>query len=52
MIDPESGPVGRDITRVADRDAVNEILISTKEQNYPLRTMIHEIVASDLFRTR
>ena len=36
----------------SDRDAVNEILSSTKGQNYPLRTMIHEVVASDLFRTR
>lgn len=36
----------------SDRDAVNEILSSTKDQNYALRTMIHEVVASDLFRTR
>ena len=36
----------------SDRDAVNEILSLTKDQNYPLRTMIHEVVASDLFRTR
>lgn len=36
----------------SDRDAVNEILSLTKGQNYPLRTMIHEVVASDLFRTR
>ena len=36
----------------SDRDVVNEILSSTKEQNYPLRTMIHKVVASDLFRER
>jgi len=36
----------------SDRDAVNDILSSTKDQNYPLRTMIHEVVASDLFRRR
>ena len=36
----------------SDRDAVNEILSSTKDQNYPLRTMIHKVVASDLFRRR
>ena len=36
----------------SDRDAVNEILSSTKGQNYPLRTIIHEVVASDLFRRR
>ncbi len=36
----------------SDRDAVDEILSSTKDQNYPLRTMIHEVVASDLFRER
>ncbi|MDG2249247.1 MAG: DUF1592 domain-containing protein [Gammaproteobacteria bacterium] len=36
----------------SDRDAVNEILSLTKDQNYPLRTMIHEVVASDLFKTR
>ena len=36
----------------SDRDAVNEILSLTKDQNYPLRTMIHEVVASDLFRRR
>ena len=36
----------------SDRDAVDEILDSTKEQNYPLRTMIHKVVASDLFRRR
>jgi hypothetical protein len=36
----------------SDRDAVDEILSSTREQNYPLRTMIHQVVASDLFRER
>ena len=36
----------------SDRDAVDEIIRSTKEHNYPLRTMIHEVVASDLFRER
>ena len=36
----------------SDRDAVDEILSSTKDQNYPLRTMIHKVVASDLFRRR
>jgi hypothetical protein len=36
----------------SDRDAVDEILNSTKDQNYPLRTMIHQVVASDLFRER
>ena len=36
----------------SDRDAVNDILSSTKDQNYPMRTMIHEVVASDLFRRR
>ena len=40
------------LVEFSDRDAVNEILSSTKDQNYPLRTMIHEVVASDLFRTR
>ena len=42
---------GADI-EFSDRDAVDEILSSTKEQNYPLRTMIHQVVASDLFRRR
>ena len=42
---------GADI-EFSDRDAVDEILSLTKEQNYPLRTMIHEIVASELFRSR
>ena len=36
----------------SDRDAVDEIISSTKQQNYPLRTMIHKVVASDLFRRR
>jgi len=36
----------------SDRDAVNEILSSTKDQNYPLRKIIHNVVASDLFRRR
>jgi hypothetical protein len=36
----------------SDRDAVDEILSSTKDQNYPLRTMIHQVVESDLFRRR
>ena len=36
----------------SDRDAVSEILSSTKDQNYPLRQIIHKVVASDLFRRR
>jgi hypothetical protein len=40
------------LVEFSDRDAVNEILSSTKDQNYLLRTMIHEVVASDLFRRR
>ena len=36
----------------SDRDAVDEILDSIKEQNYPIRTMIQKVVASDLFRER
>ena len=42
---------GADI-EFSDRDAVDEIISSTKQRNYPLRTMIHKVVASDLFRRR
>lgn len=34
----------------SDRDAVDGIMRSSKEQDYSMRTMIHEVVNSDLFR--
>jgi len=36
----------------ADRDAVDEIVSVLSEQGYPMRTMIHEVAQSDLFRRR
>lgn len=36
----------------ADRRAVDEILRQTKGENYPLRSLIHAVVQSDLFRTK
>jgi hypothetical protein len=36
----------------ADRDAVEQILSKTRDRGYPVRTIIHEVVASDLFRRR
>ncbi|HIA48539.1 MAG TPA: DUF1585 domain-containing protein, partial [Candidatus Hydrogenedentes bacterium] len=32
------------------RDAVEEIVSRGKERGYPVKSMIHEVVQSDLFR--
>ena len=34
----------------ADRDAVGQIIERLRDEGYPIRSMIHEVVASDLFR--
>ena len=36
----------------ADRDAVEAILARLRDDGYPIRTMIHEVVRSDLFGSR
>ena len=36
----------------ADRDAVEAIVARLGDDGYPIRTMIHEVARSDLFRTR
>ena len=36
----------------ADRDAVEGIVARLRPDGYPVRTMIHEVVRSDLFRSR
>ena len=36
----------------ADRDAVAEIVAHGRDRGHPIRTMIHEVVQSDLFRRR
>ncbi len=36
----------------ADRDAVEGILARLRDDGYPIRTMLHEVVRSDLFRSR
>ena len=36
----------------ADRDAVEGIVAHGRNRGHPIRTMIHEIVQSDLFRSR
>ena len=36
----------------ADRDAVERVVARTGDAGYPIRTMIHEVVRSDLFRSR
>ncbi|MCY3844860.1 MAG: DUF1592 domain-containing protein [Acidobacteria bacterium] len=36
----------------ADRDAVETIVARLGDDDYPIRTMIHEVARSDLFRTR
>ena len=36
----------------ADRDAVEGILARLRDDGYPIRTMLHEVVQSDLFRSR
>ena len=36
----------------ADRDAVERVVARTGDDGYPIRTMIHEVVQSDLFRSR
>ena len=36
----------------ADREEVERILLATKNNGYPLRTLIHQIVASRMFRNR
>ncbi len=35
-----------------DRAALDEILKKSKSKNYGLRTMIHEVIQSELFRTK
>ena len=36
----------------ADRKDVAQIVGDLKDEKYPIRTMIHEVVNSDLFRSR
>ena len=36
----------------ADRDAVEQILARRRDDGYPIRTLIHDVVASDVFRSR
>ena len=36
----------------ADRDAVETIVARLGDDGYPIRSMIHEVVQSDLFRSR
>ena len=36
----------------ADRDAVERIVTRLRDDGYPMRTMIHEVVQSDLFKSR
>ncbi len=36
----------------ADRDEVERILLATKDDGYPLRSLIHHVVTSRLFRNR
>ena len=36
----------------ADRDAVEEIVARGRDRGHPIRTMIHEVVQSELFRNR
>ena len=36
----------------ADRDAVEDIVARLRDDGYPIRTMIHEVVRSDLFGSR
>ena len=36
----------------ADRDAVEGMVTRLRDGGYPIRTMIHEVVRSDLFRSR
>ena len=36
----------------ADRKDVAQIVGDLKDERYPIRTMIHEVVNSDLFRSR
>ncbi|PHS00438.1 MAG: hypothetical protein COA78_23925 [Blastopirellula sp.] len=42
---------GGDI-QFADRDEIERIVQETKDQDYPVRTMIHQIVQSPLFRNK
>ena len=39
-------------TQFSDREVVETILRETKSEEYPLRTLIHHVVASRLFRNR
>ncbi|MDE2690066.1 MAG: DUF1592 domain-containing protein [Acidobacteriota bacterium] len=36
----------------ADRDGVEDVVAKLSDDEYPFRTMIHEVTKSDLFRTR
>jgi hypothetical protein len=36
----------------ADRDAVEQILARRHEEGFPVRTLIHDVVQSDVFRSR
>jgi hypothetical protein len=38
--------------RAADRDAVEAIVTTIRDQNYGLRSLVHEIVQSELFRNK
>jgi hypothetical protein len=43
--------LGRTI-EFSDADAIDAILKSLEKEDYPLRSMIHEIVASPLFKKK
>ena len=36
----------------ADRDSIEQIVDQGRSDGYPLRTMIHRVVGTDLFRSR
>ena len=36
----------------ADRDAVEQILENGRDDGFPIRTLIHDVVQSDVFRRR
>ena len=35
-----------------DREVVEQILVATKDDGYPMRSLIHQVIASRLFRNR
>ena len=48
---PEMPATGAEI-EFADRDTVERVVARIGDDGYPIRTMIHEVVQSDLFRSR